>query len=330
LDSSVYKTPTVKYIFNFKIANSFKAENMAEGKSRITVVGSSNTDMVVVTGRLPKPGETLLGGRFLMNAGGKGANQAVAAARLGGSVSFVAKTGNDVFGHQARQLFQKEGINTTKFFTDNENPSGVALINVDEQGENCIAVAPGANDNLTIADIDEAREIILGADIVLIQLEIPMETVMHVVDMVSRAYKKVILNPAPARNLPEDIYRRIFAITPNETEAELLTGIKVYDETSAEKAAEIFVSRGVRLVIITMGSKGAYVYQKKDGMMIAAPEVKAVDTTAAGDVFNGALCVALAEEMDLNNAVTFANKAAAISVTRLGAQASAPFRREMG
>lgn len=302
---------------------------MSNGKSKIAVIGSSNTDMVVVTATLPKPGETLLGGKFFMNPGGKGANQAVAAARLGGEVFFIAKTGNDVFGQQARQLFRKEGINTETVYTDEENPSGVALINVDEKAENCIAVAPGANDNLKVTDIDASDKQLSDAGIVLLQLEIPLETVVYAVEKAFRAGKKVILNPAPARNLPEKLYGQLYLITPNETEAEVLTGVRVTDEASAQKASEILISRGTKHVIITLGSKGSYLFTNKEGQIIPAPKVKAVDTTAAGDVFNGALCVAIGEGLPLEEAVVFANKAASISVTRMGAQASAPYRREI-
>jgi ribokinase len=300
----------------------------AEGRI-ITVIGSTNTDMVVVTETLPRPGETLLGGRFFMNAGGKGANQAVAASRLGGNVNFIAKTGNDVFGRQARELFNKEGIDTRSVFTDNETASGVALINVDNHGENCIAVAPGANDRLTPNDIQSAEKQISEAEIVLLQLEIPLETVEYAVKLAFEAGKKTVLNPAPARQLPEHLYKQLFLITPNETEAEVLTGVRVKDESSAQRAAEILISKGTRHVIITLGSKGAYLYSGGAGHNVPAPKVNAVDTTAAGDVFNGALCVALAENRSLEEAVRFAIKAASISVTRMGAQASAPFRREV-
>jgi ribokinase len=297
---------------------------------QIAVIGSSNTDMVVRTARLPKPGETLLGGKFFMNPGGKGANQAVAAARLGGNVIFIARTGNDIFGREARELFQKEGIDVSRIYTDETNPSGVALINVDENGENCIAVAPGANDKLSVDDLKNAREDITRSAIILIQLEIPLESVIWAVKAGQNAGCKVVLNPAPARLLPEEIFQHLFLITPNETEAEILTGIKVTDEQSAESASKNFVSKGVSNVVITLGSKGSYIFNGKTGRIIPAPKVKAVDTTAAGDIFNGALCVALAEGMIMEAAVEFANKAAAISVTRMGAQASAPYLEEVG
>src|SRR5512133_2536060 len=296
---------------------------------QIAVIGSSNTDMVVRTARLPKPGETLLGGKFFMNPGGKGANQAVAAARLGGNVVFIARTGNDIFGREARDLFQKEGIDVSRIYIDETNPSGVALINVDENGENCIAVAPGANDKLSVDDLQNAREDITRSAIILIQLEIPLESVIWAVKAGQKAGCKVVLNPAPARLLPEEIFQHLFLITPNETEAEILTGIKVTDEQSAESASKIFVSKGVSNVVITLGSKGSYFFNGKTGRLIPAPKVKAVDTTAAGDIFNGAICVALAEGMIMEAAVEFANKAASISVTRMGAQASAPYLEEV-
>jgi ribokinase len=264
-----------------------------------------------------------------MNPGGKGANQAVAASRLGGEVYFIAKTGDDVFGRHTRQLFEEEGLHIDKLFIDKDNPSGVALINVDDHGENCIAVAPGSNNNLLVGDIEKAQKEILDAEIVLIQLEIPVETVLFTAELASKAGKKIILNPAPARELPENLYGMLYAITPNEAEAEFLTGVKVVDEASAGEAARKLKDRGVKAVVITMGSKGAFVFAGKSGRLEPVQVVKPVDTTAAGDVFNGALCVALSEGLNLISAVEFANKAAAISVTRKGAQASAPYRREM-
>lgn len=299
------------------------------GSNQITVIGSSNTDMVIKTSRHPASGETILGGDFFMNPGGKGANQAVAAARLGGKVCFIAKTGDDIFGKQAKLGFEKEGINTRFVFSDKKNPSGVALITVDEKGENCIVVAPGANNNLMPTDVDQAREEILKSGIVLMQLEIPPETVVHAAEIASAAGKKVILNPAPARELPDDLFEKLYALTPNETEAGILTGIKVTDTDSAKKAAQILVSRGVQIVIITLGGKGAFYFDGHTHGIISVPKVNAIDTTAAGDIFNGALAVAFAEGLEIEKAVDMANKAAAISVTRLGAQSSAPYRKEI-
>lgn len=296
---------------------------------RIVVVGSTNTDMVVKAARIPAPGETILGGRFLMNPGGKGANQAVAAARLGAEVVFIAKVGDDLFGREAKALFAKENICTDYVLTDPSEPSGVALIMVDAKGENCIAVASGANGTLMPEDIEGVEGVIAQSDMLLMQLETPLETVRYAADVAVNLGVPVVLNPAPACELPSDLYDCLEVITPNESEAELLTNIKVTDEASAEAAARVLCDKGVRQVVITMGAKGAYVFDGEDGVMVPAFKVEAVDTTAAGDVFNGALAVALTEELELEEAVRFASKAASISVTRMGAQASAPRREEL-
>jgi len=298
-------------------------------QNSIVVVGSTNTDMVIKTSRLPLPGETILGGDFLMNPGGKGANQAVAAARLDGKVTFVAKTGNDLFGSQAKRLFQEEKLNTDFLFSDPASPSGIALITVDNHAENCIVVAPGANEKLLKADIELAKEAILAAEILLMQLEIPLETVSYAAEMAFHAGKKVILNPAPAQQLPDKLLQMLYLITPNETELELMTGLPVTDPKSAETAARQLLDKGVRVVVVTMGSLGALLVSPTLCQLIPSFAVKAVDTTAAGDCFNGALAVAIAEGSDLENAILFANKAASISVTRMGAQASAPYRTEV-
>ncbi len=298
-------------------------------KQKIFVIGSSNTDMVVKSQKLPAAGETIIGGVFLMNAGGKGANQAVAAAKLGANVIFVSKTGDDIFGKQAVQGFQREGINTDFVFTDLENPSGVALILVDAKGENSIAVASGANGNLQIAEVAKAIEQISPNDTVLLQLEIPISTVEFSIKKCFEQGAKVILNPAPAQVLDESVFKYLNIITPNETEAELLTGIKVIDLATAEQAALKLHEKGVKNVIITLGARGAYLHNETTNRLITAPIVEATDTTAAGDVFNGALAVALSEGQDLEQAISFACRAAAISVTRMGAQASAPTRSEL-
>ena len=298
-------------------------------RRQILVVGSSNTDMVIKAAHLPRPGETILGGTFFMNPGGKGANQAVAIARLGGPVTFICKTGSDIFGHQSQQLFEEEGINTSYVFSDSGNPSGVALITVDEKAENCIVVASGANANLLPSDLEKAEEAIERADLVLMQLEVPMETVCFVADIAWQKGKKVILNPAPAHPLPADLLRHLYLITPNETEAEMITGVKITDESSAGEAARALSGMGVQHVIITLGSKGALIYSNGKAEMVPALKVEAVDTTAAGDVFNGALTVAMSEGRSLKEAARFACKASAISVTRVGAQSSAPYRNEV-
>ena len=298
-------------------------------KSKITVIGSSNTDMVVMTSHFPAPGETILGGEFLMNAGGKGANQAVAAARLGGDVTFIGKVGADIFGEEAVNHVKKERIDVSAITRDEKTPSGVAQIIVDSKGENCIVVAPGANMKLNRADIDNALEKINLAEILLMQLEVPIDTILYAAKKAHQAGVKVILNPAPAASLPDELYHYLYMITPNESETGLLTGIKVTDEASAFKAAMIFKERGIEITIITMGSKGAYVFSDDWKGAVPAFEVKPVDTTAAGDCFNGALAVALAGGTTLKEAVTFANRAASIAVTRAGAQASLPFIEEV-
>jgi ribokinase len=295
----------------------------------IYVVGSSNTDMVVKSHKLPMPGETVIGGNFLMNPGGKGANQALSASRLGGNVHFICKVGNDLFGKQALQQFKREKIGTDFIVTDALLPSGVALINVDNDGENCISVAPGANGSLKPGEVLLALENITSDDILLIQLEIPLETVIFSIKTAFEKNVKVILNPAPAQHLSDDLLRCLYLITPNETEAELLTGIRVVNEETAEQASALLVAKGCRNVIITLGSKGAYLYTESIRKVIPAPAVTAVDTTAAGDCFNGALAVGLSEGMPLDESVSFACKAAAISVTRMGAQSSIPLRKEV-
>jgi len=297
---------------------------------KIVVIGSTNTDMVIKTGNLPAPGETILGGEFFMNPGGKGANQAVATSRLGGDVTFIAKTGNDIFGEQSIENLRREGVNTGNMIVDPENPSGVALITIDSKAENCIVVAPGSNMTLKPKDIEKAIEQIRVAEIILLQLEIPIETVEYAAQIASRNNIKVILNPAPAQKLSNSILKKIHILTPNETETEILTGVKVMNANTAEKAAKILNKKGVEIVIITMGASGAFIHTDSLSELIPAPEVKAVDTTAAGDTFNGALAVAVSEGFSIREAVQFANKAASIAVTRLGAQASTPYRSEVG
>lgn len=297
--------------------------------TKILVIGSSNTDMVIKTRKLPAPGETILGGTFLMNPGGKGANQAVAAARLGGKVRFITKRGNDLFGNQAVGLLMRENIDTEYIVKDPELPSGVALITVDANGENSIVVAPGSNGNLLKEDIPLHVFESEKTDILLLQLEIPLETVEYSAITASEHNIKVILNPAPACELSDNLLNHVWMITPNETEAGLLTGVHITDIESADRAAVILQDRGVKNVIITLGESGAYLKSADFTGLIPGIKVDPIDTTAAGDVFNGALAVAIAEGKDLKDAVVFANKAASIAVTRMGAQASAPYRNEI-
>jgi len=296
---------------------------------RIIVIGSSNTDMVIKTEKLPAPGETILGGKFLMNPGGKGANQSVAASRLGGKVTFISKRGNDLFGNQAVGLLMREGVDIKYIVKDPDLPSGVALITVDSTGENRIVVAPGSNGNLLKEDIPSVIFDTGKFEILLLQLEIPIDTVEYSAVTASEHGIKVILNPAPARKLSDNLLKNTWLITPNETEAETITGVIITDIPSAERAAELIQERGVKNVIITLGEAGAYIKSENYTGLIPGIKVKPVDTTAAGDVFNGALAVAISEGSDLKDAVIFANKAASISVTRMGAQASAPYRNEI-
>lgn len=298
-------------------------------KNKIVVIGSCNTDMVVKSKRLPVPGETILGGTFFMNPGGKGANQAVAAVRLGGNVTFIAKTGNDLFGRQSIELYNSEGICADHIFSDPEHPSGVALITVDDSGENCIVVASGANASLSPDDIRKVEKEVESADIVLLQLEIPLETVEYAAELANKYGAKVILNPAPACSLSDDLLKSLYIITPNKTEAEILSGIKVTNWKSAREAADVISSKGVDIVVITLGSLGALIKDGKEYHEVPAFKVSAVDTTAAGDTFNGALCVGLSEGMSILEAVKMASKASSITVTRMGAQSSIPHRKEL-
>ncbi|MCP3966718.1 MAG: ribokinase [Lentisphaerae bacterium] len=295
----------------------------------IVVVGSSNTDMIIKTPRIPRPGETILGGVFSTVQGGKGANQAVAAARSGGQVSFVASVGLDSFGEQAINSYKEDGIDTQFIVRDMNEPSGVALIFVSECSENSIAVAPGANSKLSAEHIQSAKKSIENSDIMLLQLEIPLHTVIEAAQLAKKAGAKVILNPAPARALPDELLQDVAFLTPNETEAELLTGIKVDGAMSASQAADILMNKGVRNVIITMGSKGVFLANRAVSRMIPAYKVDAVDTTAAGDTFNGAFAVGISKGLDLVEAIRFGSAAAAISVTKLGAQPSIPHLDEI-
>ena len=296
----------------------------------IYVIGSINTDMVAMTDHLPTPGETVMGGEFMMTAGGKGANQAVAAARLDGDVTMVGRLGVDIFGDQSVARLEAEKINCDFISRDSAAASGVALISVDGEGENHIVVAPGANNTLHIDTIDTALSSLPENAIVLMQLEIPIETVAHVISFAKDSNRKVILDPAPARELPENFLDGLFLITPNETEATHLSGIEVIDQNSAKAAAKKLLQTGVQNVAITMGADGVLLASGDENLqLIASPTVNAVDTTAAGDCFNGALSVALANGLELEEGINKACHAASISVTRKGAQDSMPFSNEV-
>ncbi len=296
---------------------------------RILVVGSTNTDMIIRVPRIPRPGETVLGKEFAMAPGGKGANQAVAAARAGGAVTFVTRLGDDLFGRQALRNFEGDGIDVRFIGLDAASPTGVALINVDDGGENSISVASGANARLSPADIEAASGAFDTADIVLLQLESPLETVVAATRMARERGVPVVLNPAPARPLDDALLNEVTVLTPNEHEAGMLSGMVVRDGTGAALAAPRLRERGPDLVVVTLGDKGIYALGDDFEGFMPAFKVIPADTTAAGDVFNGALAVALAEKMSLPDALRFAQAAAAISVTRPGAQPSAPTRAEI-
>ena len=297
-------------------------------KASIVVVGSSNTDMIIKIDRIPRPGETRLGGEFLTAAGGKGANQAVAAAKAGGAVTLVARVGQDMFGERAIAGLVENGVNVNHVLYD-KCPSGVALIFVGDDGENSIAVSSGANAKLSPADVRKAKAAFAIADVVVMQLESPLDAIQAAADLAAAQDVPVILNPAPAQTLPDKLLKKVSIITPNETEVELLTGVKVSSDSSCGRAADRLLRKGVETVVITLGSKGAFVASSSLKQRVPGFKAKAVDTTAAGDTFNGALAVALAEGMPMLNAVRFANAAGSISVTRLGAQPSAPSRKEI-
>jgi len=297
---------------------------------KILVVGSSNTDLIIKVSEIPRPGETLLGGKFMTFPGGKGANQAVAAARAGGDVVFIASVGEDAYGLNSIKEYKLDNINTEDIKICKGVPSGIAMITIADSGENAITVASGANEKLLPDDLDEAEEAFDEADYMIIQLETPLETVEKAISLCGEFNTTVILNPAPAAALSDVILSGVDIITPNETEAESLTGIKVEGEEDAGKAAEVLHQRGIGTVIITMGSAGAFVSDKASGLlkMIAGFSVSAEDTTAAGDVFNGQLVVALSEGLSLEKAIRMSHAAAALSVQKLGAQSSIPRREE--
>lgn len=295
----------------------------------LVVIGSSNMDLVIIVPRIPGIGETILGSKSNMFFGGKGANQAVAAARAGGNVSFISKTGNDLFGDKMKAHYKNEKLPAGYILTDEKEPTGIAQILVSEKGENSIAVAPGANMNLTTEDIRAYEDLIIKARVVLLQLEIPIKTVEYIADIAAKNNVKVILNPAPAQKLNNDLLKKLWLLTPNESETELLTGIKVTDNGSAKKAGKILLKKGVENIIITLGENGSLLCNNKGFKHFEAYKVNAIDTTAAGDVFNGFLAVALTKNKSFDEAIQFGSVAAAISVTRKGAQQSIPFIYEL-
>ena len=293
-------------------------------KGNILVIGSSNTDMTIRASRLPAPGETILGGEFKMGRGGKGANQAVAAKRLGGNVTFVCKVGNDVFGNESVQAYAAEGMDISRILRS-EKPSGTALIMVDDSGENCISVAPGANGDISVEDIRSIADLIRSAYYLILQLEIPVAAVVEAAHIAHEAGVFVILNPAPATKLPESIFADIDILTPNQTETAILTGISDDPDKAVARLAELGVGR----IVMTRGSKGSAVYENGKCTLVDACKVNAIDATAAGDTFCGALCVGLSEGLDLVEAARFATRASALTVQKMGAQESIPYRKDL-
>lgn len=302
-----------------------------EGKKKIIVVGSCNTDMVIRVDHLPLPGETIIGHDFITNQGGKGANQAVAVCRLGGDTAFIARLGNDGFGAKSLQLLTEEGIDTSHVSLTDGVSTGVALIPVDDSGENSIIVASGANAMLSPDDIDKAEPLFEDAAILLMQLETPIPTLIRAAQIAKEHGATVVLNPAPypKDGLPDELLQLVDIITPNETEATGMSGVKVDSEEAAIRAIREIKKRGIEKVIITAGAAGAYTELKGCLVNIPTHKTKVVDTTAAGDTFCGALCVALSRGAELTSAISFANKAASLSVTRLGAWMSIPYEREI-
>lgn len=298
-------------------------------KPKIIVIGSSNTDMVVKVPHIPAPGETILGTDFMTIPGGKGANQAVAAARAGAEVTFIACVSDDTFGKQAVENYRKDEIDTSCIKVHPGIHSGIALINVADDGENSISVAPGANSYLLPEDIHGFEDAFDGAKVVLAQLEIPVETVEAAAEVAHAQGIPFILNPAPGAAIPESLLSKVTIITPNETEAAIITSRKNFSEKDIPQMASEIFDKGGTTVLLTLSSKGVYLKSPEFEGLIPGHPVKALDTTAAGDVFNGALASALAGGMELNKAVDFAQRAAAISVTRMGAQPSAPHLDEI-
>lgn len=302
---------------------------MSKRGKPIVVVGSSNMDFVAKAPKIPVVGETLTGSDFFMVPGGKGANQAVAAARLGAEVIFVAKLGKDVFAEKSLENFKTVGINTKHIEQLEGVPSGIAIIAIDDNGKNIIIVVPGANGKLMPADVDNAESDITNAAVVVAQLGVPIETVEQAAKLANKNNVPFILDPAPAKPLSDELLSMVDIIKPNETEAEILTGIKVTDEASAAQAADALLAKGVKTVIITLGEKGLMLATKDSKEMIPNNKVEAVDSTAAGDAFTGSLAYGLANGMDIKDAAVQANNVAAISVTRYGAQPSMPTLKEV-
>ncbi|MCK2083670.1 ribokinase [Aeromonas sp. 3925] len=297
--------------------------------NRLVVLGSVNADHVLRVPHFPRPGETLTGHSYQVVPGGKGANQAVAAARLGAEVSFIARIGDDAIGRQMKAGFAADGIEVSAVEQDERLPTGIAIIYVSDEGENSIGLSTEANGALDTAMVRRHEALIAGAHTLLLQLEVPLDSVLEAARLARAHGTRVVLNPAPAQPLSPDLLALVDLITPNQTEAELLTGVKVTDEVSAAQAAARFHQMGIADVMITLGSQGVYCSNGRQQVLIAGFRVEAVDTTAAGDTFNGALLAAELAGASFQDAVRFAHGAAALSVTRFGAQSSIPGKQEV-
>ena len=301
---------------------------MKENQPNIIVVGGLNIDLFMNVPKLPVLGETIKGSNFFQTPGGKGANQAVACARLGGNVTMFGKTGNDSFSELLINNLNKSGINT-EFIEQAEDHTGVALIMVDKEANNLISFAPGANNNLSTTDIDRYKECFSKQQTLLIQNECRMETIVKSVELAKQNDLKIIYNPAPALDIDDDFIKKCDVIIPNETEAETLSGISISDDKSLEKIADFFINKGCETVIITLGEKGAFYKSNKEIGVVKAPTVKAIDTVAAGDTFLGAFTVEYSKDKPIQDCIRFATHAAAISVTKSGAQTSIPMYEDV-
>ena len=298
-------------------------------KKGVLVVGSSNMDLVVTVKRFPDPGETIFGNRFEMFPGGKGANQAVCAARLGCKTTFIGKMGNDNFNEKLSQTMIESGVDISNLLVDEKEHTGTALITVEGSGQNQIIVISGSNMKLTPEDIESKSFLFEETSVVLTQLEIPIQTVIKTSKLAKQSDALLILNPAPAATLPENLFPLIDFITPNDNELESLTGIQIKDELSIEKAAKILLCKGTKNVIVTLGNKGCMLINDSVTKQFNVSKVKVVDSTAAGDAFNGAFASSLAEGHSIDESIEFANKVASFSVTRMGAQSSMPYLNEI-
>lgn len=294
----------------------------------ICVIGSLNMDLVVKVHTMPKGGQTLIGQNFKEVPGGKGANQAVAMARLNGNVSMIGKVGNDGFGQTLINALKNDNVNTD-YIKVEEGPSGVALITVDKNAENCIVVAPGANFKLTKEDIDINIEAIINSDIVVVQLETPIDTIKYALKKAKELGKYTILNPAPAVALQDELIENVDLLTPNETELEIISGVEIKCEEDIQKAAQQMIQKGVKELIVTLGSKGSLYINKEKSIFQSVYKVQAIDTTAAGDSYTGALAVAFAQDKDVEFAMDFASKVGALSVMKEGAQSSLPTLKDV-